>query len=422
MTNSRKLLAMAVALALAPAAHAVKVPLPTEGATMNIVFTIQPQLLSNEHGSPSGNDWSTDLFNRRARLQINGDFGKYFSYVFQVDNPNFGKYGNYLTTATNRVYVQDAWFGWAPTGITGGTVVYLEAGILFVPVSRDTITSISNKPTIEGHPDLARGFNGGVANRSTGVGFRGWALDKKLGFRGGIYEGVQPTAADVGLNPNKNPQFAGFANFDIIGSEEGGWLYQSVYFAKDPVVSISVAGSYQSRALRVTKGVTDQAHANAALFVDYPLSEQQELGFIANGFRYWNGTGSKDTGLGIALDLGFRFQFIRPYVSFEYFNSDDCPSTGATAAQCAAVHTSDSRNFRAGLDFYVNKNANHVMVEFSANHGQSAWGPQAISAAAAGYVPLSLDPATPTGPRRAINNLLSSPSQKSVLVHWHVNF
>ena len=39
--------------------------------------------------------------------------------------------------------------------------------------------------------------------------FHGWALDKKIGFRGGLYEGVQASDADPGLNPSKSPMFSG---------------------------------------------------------------------------------------------------------------------------------------------------------------------------------------------------------------------
>ena len=56
------------------------------------------------------------------------------------------------------------------------------------------------------------------------------------------------------------------------------------------------------------------------------------------------------------------------------------------------------------------------------NHGQSGWGPQAITQANAGYVPLSLDPLVAGGPRRPINTSLSSPVQHSVLAHWHMTF
>src|ERR1700736_2481232 len=342
MTVCRRLL-LAAAFCLAPAAsRAVSVPLPVEGSTLNLTVFIQTQALLNENGSPDGQSPSYDVFVRRSRLQVNGDIGKSFSYYFQVDNTNFGKFGNF----TGRLIVQDAWVGWAPTGNTGPTVVYLEGGLVCLAVSRGVLPTSASQPTAEGHPDLYRAFSSSCysANRTTGVQVRGWALGKRLGFRGGVYEGVQPTAADPGLNPHRVPAVGGFVNFNILGSEEGSFLYQSIYFAKDPILSISLSGSYQSRAIRVPKGVTDQREIASTLFLDYPLSEQQELVFMLAGYGYGNGTGSRDTGIGVAVDLGFRYRFVRPYLSYEYFDSSDCPTDGsATPVQCAAGPTADTR-------------------------------------------------------------------------------
>src|SRR5258708_31587469 len=86
------------------------------------------------------------------------------------------------------------------------------------------------------------------------------------------------------------------------------------------------------------------------------------------------------------------------------------------------VGAADSRNLKAGLNFFFNKNLNHLNIEFQVNHGQSAFGPQSINAANAGYVPLSLDPVVANGPRRAINTLLTSPAYKSLFVHWNFLF
>jgi len=138
--------------------------------------------------------------------------------------------------------------------------------------------------------------------------------------------------------------------------------------------------------------------------------------FMLAGYGYGNGTGSRDTGIGAAVDLGFRYKFVRPYLSFESFDSSDCPTDGsATPAQCGAVHTGDSRNFRAGLDFYVNKTQNHVILEFSLNRGQSSWGAQSIAAAAAGYVPAIAAGSPPLAS-------LSRSASKSLLLHWSVFF
>lgn len=292
--------------------------------------------------------------------------------------------------------------------------------LIFYPISRFTITPIANQSTVEGHPDLGtRGVNGAVfpATRTTGLQLRGWTLGKRIGFRGGIYEGVQGSAG-AGLNPKSSPAFGALVNFDLIGSEEGGYLYPTVNFRKagETVLSLSVASTYQSNAIRVTKGVTDQRSLTSTLYLDMPVTEQQELVAILGGYLYGNGSGSRDTGVGASIDLGYRYRFVRPYVAFEYFASADCPTDGsATTVQCAAAHTGDSRNFRAGLDFYANKNLNHLQLEFSLNRGQSSWGEQSVAAANAGYVPK-----IPVGEPAATS--LARTASKSLLLHWHVSF
>jgi len=110
-------------LVLAPAAYAVNVPIPIEGATLNLGVQFQTQFLVNEAGTPDGTNPSYDVFVRRTRLNIGGEINQNISYFLQIDNANFGKFGNF----NGRAIVQDAWVGWAPTGTKGGTVVYLDA-------------------------------------------------------------------------------------------------------------------------------------------------------------------------------------------------------------------------------------------------------------------------------------------------------
>ncbi len=403
----------ATLLCLAPAARAVNVKLPVEDATMNITVTVQTQALWQENGAPNGTSSSWDLYARRTRVQVNGEFAKYWAYYFQVDNGNFGKYGNF----TPRMIVQDAFGSFAPTTTKGNNVLFIDGGLLFYPAARYIITPISNQYAVEGHPDVIRGFNSTAypANRSLGLQVRGWALDKKLGFRGGVFEGVQ-TFTVAGANPHRTPAFAGLVNFDLIGSEEGGYLYPAVNWRKDPVVSIGGAISYQSRAIIVPKGLTDQNSYNVWAYADLPQSEQAEAVIFLNGFLYKNGTGSKDTGVAATVDVGYRFGFVRPYVAYEYFEGDDCPTDGsATPAQCTAVNTGNSRNLRLGLDFYINKNQNHVQAEFSFNRGQSSWGAQSITATAAGYVPY-------IAPGQQSATSLGRSAQKSLLIHWSAYF
>jgi hypothetical protein len=422
MRKTLRLLPGVLVFILSAAAWAVAIPLPTKDASLNLVVTIQPQFQLNENGAPNGSDASYDLFVRRTRLQANGDVGNNWSYYFQVDNANFGKFGNFA----GRMIVQDAWVAFGPFGTKGDNVLLVEGGLIFYPNSRFTITSSSNTPTVDSHPDLLRGFTAAVypGTRSTGLQVRGWGLNKKIGFRGGVYEGVQPQTAPPAttlppFNPHKYPAFAGFVNFDLIGSEEGGYLYQSIYFAKDPVLSVSLAGTYQADALRTLKGITNQRSLTSTVFLDYPLSEQQEFVAILGGYLYGNGTGSRDTGKGFSADVGFRYTFVRPYLSYEWFTSDDCvPIAGEiTGPQCVQAHTGDSRNVRAGLDFYINKAQNHVMLEFALNRGQSGFGQQGVAAAVAtsGYTPF-----IPAGQQPVTS--LGRTATKSLTLHWSVYF
>ncbi len=382
----------AMLLCLVPAAsQAVDVPLPTKEATLNIQFYAQPRFQYTENGAPNGTDAAYDFFVRRTRVQANGSVGSNWLYLIQVDNANFGRYGNY----TGRMIVQDAWASYGPFGTKGNNVLLIEGGLLFFPASRFTIMSSGNYPNIDGHADTIRGLTASQfpANRTTGLQVRGWWFDKKIGFRGGVFEGVQPQVG-TGLNPHRYPAFAGFVNFDIIGSEEGTYLYQGMLWAKEPVLSVSVAGGYQADALRTLKGVTNMRQLTGTIFYDAPFPGDQEIAVTVGGYLYGNGTGSKDTGLALTGDAGYRIGMFHPYVSYEYFSSDDCTAgVDITTAQCAQAHTADTRNFRAGIKFHFNKALNHLDLEWSLNRGQSQVGPTTISATSAGYSPGGLSTA-----------------------------
>ena len=116
---------------------------------------------------------------------------------------------------------------------------------------------------------------------------RGWALNKKIGWRGGLFEGYAPilVAGCVGtntggtcINPKRMPALRGFVNFDIIGSEEGGWLYGDYKWGKDMILSVNVAGNYQSQSVRNGFGnLTDARLLSAGAYLNFPMTEQNEL-------------------------------------------------------------------------------------------------------------------------------------------------
>ena len=394
-------LPLAVLALLAPAAsQAMKIPIPVEGATLNLSFQLQTQFQMQENGAPNGNGNSYDIFIRRSRVLINGDIGPNFTYLIQFDNPNYGKKGNFQA----RAYMQDAWVGWAPTGLTGPNVFFIDAGLLLLPISHNLLSSTTNYVTADNHSDAFRGLNGGALPgfRSTGVQVRGWAFNKKVGFRGGVYEGLRPagtTPANAAIAPNANPQIAGFVNFDLIGSEEGGWLYGAYKWGKDPILSVGASGLYQSKVLvnAATSSLSDQQLISVDSYLNLPMTEAAELVAEVNLYFNRNGSNSASTGLGGSADLGYRFGAIAPYVGYDFFSADACDS-GLTAKQCAPVTgtTGDARNFKLGVNYFFNKNLNHLNVEFGINHGQSK--------------------------DAASNTTLTAAATKSFLMHWNTVF
>src|SRR5438309_1774402 len=82
-----------------------------------------------------------------------------------------------------------------------------------------------------------------TASRSIGLQLRGWAMDKKIGFRGGVFEGQRASATSTLVNARSTPLFAGFAQYNILGTQEGAFIYQSIYFSKEPLLSVGVGAS-----------------------------------------------------------------------------------------------------------------------------------------------------------------------------------
>lgn len=452
--------ALALALLLAPAAsYAVKVPIPIEGATLNVSGQFQFQTLVNQNGSPDGTTPSVDLFMRRTRLLFNGDANQHLTYLMQVDNPNFGKYGNFAV----RAIIQDAWVGWAPGGITGGSVLYIDAGILLIPIAHHLLESTTNFVTADVQTDSFRFTSSNYqALRDTGLQLRGWAFDKKVGFRGGVYEGNTPAATVIGaapaqlnqatntganvtcntatngagtcFTPQRNPMFGGYVGIDLVGSEEGGWLYGAYKWGKDPIVSIGAGDNYQSRAVKNLNGnLNDQNIFSADLYFNFPMTEAAELVGEGTFYKNNNGTNTANTGIGISANLGYRIGNVAIYGAYDYFTADDCDSgnnglPGALAATCAAgtaantPHSADTREIRAGINYFFNKNLNHVNLEFADNHGTSTYGAGTITAANAGYAPLVFDPTAGSTARRAFNANLRNQALWSVLLHWNVFF
>ena len=175
------------------------------------------------------------------------------------------------------------------------------------------------------------------------------------------------------------------------------WLYQENYWAKDPILTIGGSANYQRDSVIGPNGLTDSFVGSAHVFLDFPTSEDQETTFQAIGYRSNNGRGSRNTGYGGFADLGVRFGNIKPYVSYEAFFGDGCPDDLATTV-CTTFQQAETRAFKAGINYFIDRNRNHIYVEYSHNNGQVSIAP----------------------PSQVVANVTKS--QNTVLVHWNLIF
>src|SRR5262249_41584370 len=270
--------ALVLPLMVGAGARAGKVELPKipglEDASLNINVQLQFWLQSVENASPQ-KGINTQAFMRRIRLITSGDITKQLHFLVQLDSPNFGRPAagdpTGLTGGTGvtngRILLQDAQLIYEP--VPG---IFIEMGLLLLPLSHNQVQSTTSFVTLDLHANTIRfpGATAGVSAtapvnnattglREPGIQVRGWLLDKKLGFRLGVFNGARGTSgADdptsppsiQGVNPAGDPKIGGYLHYNFLDSEERGWLYQGVYFNNKPILSVGVGGGFQEKAIR----------------------------------------------------------------------------------------------------------------------------------------------------------------------------
>ena len=357
MTRTRNLILVAGLLASSQA-FAIKVETGTPDVSLNINLQLQARYEGDWDGapyalsSPSGH-YNHDFFIRRARLITSGIAYKYFSFYMMLDSPRFGSRGNY-GGSTGTEFVQDLFVGYVPV-----PDVNIEAGFLYMPLSRGSLASNTQVQAVEGPGDilfypLSRG------SRETGVQLRGLFLDRRILIRGGVYEGNRQVTAATGttppINPQGTPEVAGMVRYNFVG-EETGYSYPGIYMDGKTRINIGVGGQYQPKAggRTATTGGTyyDYSALAADAFVDLALADDMEFATGFGAYRWDWGPNQNNTGNAMGGEIGFRVGQINPQVNILWFNSD----------------TKRFSSFRAagGVNYYFVKHNAKLQLEFASN-------------------------------------------------------
>lgn len=351
-------------------AHAEKIQLGDD-KFLNVSLLIQPQFVAAEGAAPNG-DVGTDLFLRRGRLILSGQYDPRISFVFITDQPNWGRNGDF----SSAFIIQDALasFKVAPE-------LTISAGFLLLPFLRNNIVSAGALNTVDFRIPVIR-FPAGRAFRDAGVEVHGLLADERIYYRAGIFNGVAGRPATMTtpeLNARDAPRFTGMVRYNIMGKDDA-YAFPGIYFATSPVINVGIGADLQSHAIAPgpTPGSTRYLGLALDAFVEYPFDADNEL--IAEGaiIRYdqYAAAAGPDNAIAFYVQAGYRFGMVEPVASVEYFNGD-LPGSGATT-------------YRVGLNYWLAKHTYNVKAELAIPRNEQVAGAPAVQNNLAGTVQAQL--------------------------------
>jgi hypothetical protein len=201
---------------------------------------------------PAADDTTQNLFIRRIRLLFGGQVAKNVSFFVETDAPNLGKTLPAGKNISPPVVVQDAW-----GTFKAHDAFALDAGLMFVPFSRNSIQSAATLLPIDYG---ANTFNQSTVTQSTvgrdaGFQARGYFLDNRLEYRLGAFQGARDPSS------HREFRYAGRVQYQFLESEGTGFFYTGTYLGSKKVLAVAAAFDKQG----------DYHAYDADAFVDHPL-------------------------------------------------------------------------------------------------------------------------------------------------------
>jgi phosphate-selective porin O/P len=193
---------------------------------------------------------ATNLFIRRARLLFGGQVAKNVTFFFETDSANLGKTLANGKNITPSVIVQDAYGEFKLSN-----AFTLDAGLMFVPFSRNSIQSAATLLPIDygAYTFSQSAPEQSSTGRDTGFQAKGYFLANHLEYRLGAFQGIRNAASTNAL------RYAGRAQYNVLDPEVG-FFYTGTYVGAKKILAIGGAFDTQSH-----------YHAyDADVFTEYP--------------------------------------------------------------------------------------------------------------------------------------------------------
>jgi len=327
--------------------------------------------------APAVDDFDTrfTLFIRRIRILLSGQINDYINYFAETDNPNFGKYGDF----SPNMFIQDAW-----VELNLAREFQLDIGMLLIPLSHHGMQGATTLNALDYHSRLIR-YPAGKVWRDMGAMVRGLLFDDLLEYRLAVTNGVHPNttpktnASDETYptdprNPKEWPRFTARLTVNAFEPEGvptvAGFFYKGIHLKETPqgIISskkvLSLGGSIDwQRGANVsmreeTQGVwefdeiRDYFSAAADIYADIPLSQDKRFAVTGQIDFYYYNHGERDapsfygldgnknlySGVGLATELGLRYDAIEPIINFDWFNSSKMPEGSESIGDYLAIY------------------------------------------------------------------------------------
>jgi hypothetical protein len=200
---------------------------------------------------PDADDTSQNLFIRRLRLLFGGQVAKNVTFFVETDAPNLGKTLPGGKNISPGMVVQDAYGEFKLRDAFA-----LDAGLMFVPFSRNSLQSAASLLPIDygAYTFAATGPTQSSAGRDTGFQARGNLVGNRLEYRLGAFQGARDARS------HRSFRYAGRVQYELLEPEGTGFFYTGTYLGAKKVAAVAAAFDTQE----------DYQAYDADVFVDYP--------------------------------------------------------------------------------------------------------------------------------------------------------
>jgi hypothetical protein len=192
-----------------------------------------------------------NLFIRRIRLLFDGQVAKNVTFFVETDAPNLGKTLPGGKNISPGVIVQDAYGEFKVRDAFA-----LDAGLMFVPFSRNSIQSAASLLPIDygAFTFFQSGPTQSIVGRDTGFQAKGYFLKNRLEYRLGAFQGARDARS------HRSFRYTGRVQYQLLEPEGTGFFYTGTYLGARRVVAVAAAFDTQN----------EYNAYDADVFVDYP--------------------------------------------------------------------------------------------------------------------------------------------------------